>query len=122
MIKRLGEILVSENNRLTYIYKESEIKKIIEIINVSFEVKYKHNWITILRYDTHHGYMHRHSLISLDEKTEIIDKIGIRQKGSSKRLLRWAIDDIKSNYISYKRKIIERTVKKLDIQINIDFY
>lgn len=120
--RRPGEIMLSENNRITYIYKQIETGNIIEIVNASFEVKYLNKWITILRYDSHHGYMHRHRLITLDEETEIVDKIGVKQKGTTKRLLRWAIDDIKTNYIFYKRKIISRTNKKLKSKIDIDFY
>lgn len=120
--RRKGEIFISENNRITYIYEENNERRIIEIVNVSFEIQYKNKWITIVRYDNHHGYMHRHKMITLDTESEIVEKTGVRQKGTHKRVLSWAITDIKSNYIFYKRKIIARTRKKLRSKIDIDFY
>ena len=117
----LSEIPISLNNKLIYAFKQ-ESNKIIEIVNVCFNIKYKKNWIAILRYDNYHGYMHRHTLISLDDKTETIDTKGVKQKGTNKRLLSWAINDIKNNYIHYKKKVILRSSKKINKKISIDFY
>ena len=66
--------------------------------------------------------MHRHTLVSLDDKTETIDTKGVKQKGTNKRLLSWAINDIKNNYIHYKKKVILRSSKKINKKISIDFY
>lgn len=104
---------LSENNKLIYIYKKFKTGKIVEITSVGLNIRVKRNWITILYYDSAHGYLHRHERISIDRDDYVDTRVNVRQKGTVRRLLRWSIDDIKKNYLYYKKRFIQRNRRYL---------
>ena len=107
--RKVTQFALSQNNRLTYVYDYSSKRKSMEIVCVSLEIKIKDDWITIIRYDNHHdGILHRHTIIAYNNKANIVDYSGTKRKGSFNKLLSWAIQDIKSNYLVYKRKFLKR--------------
>lgn len=107
--KRITQFNLSENNRLTYVYGFSVKNQREEIICVSLEIKIKDDWVTIIRYDNHHdGILHRHTLVAYNNTVDIVDYEGTKRKGDFTKLLRWAIDDIKNNYLTYKHKFLKR--------------
>ncbi len=107
--RRLTQFNLSENNRLTYIYDYSVKRLCMEIVCVSLEIKIKNDWVTILRYDNHHdGVLHRHTLIAYSNTADIVDYNGTKRKGNFTKLLNWAIGDIQSNFMIYKRKFLNR--------------
>lgn len=112
---------LSQNNRLTYVYKTNEKRNIIEITNVSLEIKIGKKWTTIIRFDNAHGRLHRHIYFSPENNTDVVDYINVKQKGSQKELLCWAIDDLKKNYINYKKKYLKRC-KSIDFKHKIDLF
>ena len=115
-----NSIFLTENNKINYIYKTSLTGKVIEVTNVSLEIYFKKKWVTILRYDNYHGYMHRHVSVSISDNSDTATVLNVRQKGTNRRLLRWAIDDIKERYLIYKTKFLERSgYSKLDIIDNL---
>jgi len=61
-------IYLSDSDRITYAYKRNrENKKISEVVNVSLEIKIKSKWLTIKRYDSSHGFLHRHTRVSIGD-------------------------------------------------------
>ena len=90
----------------------------MEIICVSLEIKIADEWETIIYYDNHHdGKLHRHKKIAYGDFSDIVDYEGIKKHGSFTTLLNWAKHDIQNNYLTYKRKFIDRNKKRL---VNID--
>lgn len=115
-----NSILLTENNKINYIYKQSLTGKVIEVTNVSLDIYLKKKWVTILRFDNYHGYMHRHIRVSIQDSSDTATVLNVRQRGTYRRLLRWAIDDIKDRYLVYKRKFLERSgYSKSDIIDNL---
>lgn len=120
-IKR-NEIILSDNNRLSYIYKINMQKIITEIVCVSLEIKIKEDWLTIIYYDSHHdGILHRHTRSSIQSDADFVDYFGVKRKGDFNKKLHWAIDDIKHNYLNYKKQFIKSN-KKFGINLNIDLF
>ena len=121
-VKHINEIIISPNNRITYVYKESQKKQIIEVTCVSLEIKIENKWVTIIYYDSHHGgKLHRHTKIVFNDEADITDYANVKSKGSPASLLKWAIHDIKHNFIPYKRKFLKRNHTLLNI-VEIDEY
>jgi hypothetical protein len=103
-----NKISLTQNNRITYIYRILDTGRVVEVICVSLEIRYGEKWRTIIYYDNHHDFLHRHERINLETSSDITTTNGVRQKGTNRRLLRWAIQDISNNYISYKLKFLKR--------------
>lgn len=107
--RHLSEIILSDNNKIIYVYNDDLKTKQTEIVSVSLNIKILDNWVTILYYDNHHeGLLHRHNKISYNNEANIVDNEGVKKKGDWKKLLHWAIEDIKNNYIYYKKKFLYR--------------
>lgn len=110
-IKR-HEILLSENNRLSYVYKVKTTGEIGEVTCVSYDIKINNSWFTIVFYDSSHGgIMHRHTRIVVGGEEEVVNDDEVKKKGTQRRLLTWAIGDIKTNYLSYKKRFLKRNRK-----------
>jgi len=117
-----NDYLISENNRITYIYRTNIQGIIVEIICVSLEIRIQKDWKTIIYYDSYHdGALHRHTYSSIVNDSDVADYLGVRKKGGQKRLLRWAIDDIKNNYLHYKKQFVKRC-RKLGVSIDVEIY
>lgn len=115
---------ITENNRLTYIYKRDANKKIVEVTCASLEIKVRDKWNTIIYFDsdeTHSGILHKHTYVSLEKDADIVDYFGVKRKGSQKKLLEWAIKDIRTNYIVYKKQFIKR-LRQTGTDIDVDLY
>ncbi len=75
------EIPLTETDRITYVYARDKTKDAIrEIINVSYEAWIEKSWLTILRYDSTHGYLHQHTRFSLTQEKEFISKSTSRKR------------------------------------------
>jgi hypothetical protein len=104
------EIPLTKTDRITYVYaRDKKTDSIREIINVSYEAWIKKHWLTILRYDSTHGYLHQHTRFSLTKEKEFISKEHILQTGSHQDWLTFAIADIKTNFSSYRRAFFHRS-------------
>ena len=64
--------LFSHEDRVSYIYETDNKNNILNIICVSHEINIDDKWITIVRYDSEHGYLHRHTKISIEDITETV--------------------------------------------------
>jgi hypothetical protein len=104
------EIPLTETDRITYVYaRDKTTDDIREVTNVSYEAWIERNWLTILRYDSSHGYLHQHTRFSLTEQKEFINKEHILQDGSHQEWLTWAIENIKTNFLAYRRAFFNRS-------------
>ena len=55
---------LSHEDRITYNYaRKSSTNEIVEVVNVSFEILIKEKWHTIIRYDSHHGFLHKNIFV-----------------------------------------------------------
>ncbi|QQG44052.1 MAG: hypothetical protein HYW86_04275 [Candidatus Roizmanbacteria bacterium] len=120
--KRLTQYNLSTNNRITYVYEHLPNKNTTEIICVSLDIKIIDDWVTIIYYDSHHsGILHRHTRIAYNDDADIVDYDRVKRKGTWNKLLHWAIEDIKNNYLWYKRKFL-RLNKPLLKDIEVEEY
>ena len=105
IIEGNNPIYLSDSDRITYVYKrDKEKKNILEVVNVSLEIKIKNKWLTIKRYDSSHGFLHRHTRISINDDSEIISVAGVKKSGKHSNWLTWSIKDIKAKFWFYKSK------------------
>jgi hypothetical protein len=110
LVTKKSDQLLTTIDRLTYIYViDINTNKTIEVVNVSYEIKIEGDWKTIIRYDSAHGYLHRHSRVSLDDEKETTTRDSVKRKGDTKRWLTWAIQDIQKNFIEYRRLFFKRS-------------
>ncbi len=105
-----SEQLLTTTDRLIYIYViDTKTNRTIEIVNVSYEVKIEKHWKTIIRYDSAHGYLHKHIRVSLIDEKETTTRDRVKQKGDPKIWLTWAVGDIQRNFIEYRRLFFKRS-------------
>jgi hypothetical protein len=104
------EIPLTDTDRITYVYVKDKTTDVIQkVINVSYEAWIEKRWLTILRYDSTHGYLHQHARFSLTQEKEFISKEHILQLGSHQDWLTWAIEDIKTNFMAYRQAFFKRS-------------
>ena len=104
------EIPLTKTDRITYVYmKDTATRVIQEVVNVSYEAWIEKSWLTILRYDSTHGYLHQHTRFSLTREKEFISKEYILRAGSHQDWLTWAIADIKMNFSAYRLAFFKRS-------------
>jgi hypothetical protein len=97
-------------DRLTYVYQvDITTNTTRAVVNVSYEIHIAGNWQTIIRFDSAHGYLHKHSRISLDDKKETTTREDVIKTGDPKRWLTWAIQNIQKNFITYRRVFFMRS-------------
>lgn len=107
-VEAKAEIALTEEDQVVYIYERGENKNVTEVVNVSYQVLINDEWITIVRFDSEHGYLHCHKRISFEDKSEIVFTANyIPQKGTPQRWLTWSIQHLKERYLNYKRKFIK---------------
>jgi hypothetical protein len=104
------EIPLTDADRFTYVYARDKITDVIlEVINVSYEAWIDNSWLTLIRYDSAHGYLHQHTRFSLTQKKEFISIENVSQAGSHHEWLTWAIKDIRTNFLAYKNAFFKRS-------------
>jgi hypothetical protein len=104
------EIPLTDTDRITYVYVKDKTSDVIQkVINVSYEAWVEKSWLTILRYDSTHGYLHQHTRFSLIQEKEFISKEHILQLGSHQDWLTWAIENIKINFMAYRQAFFKRS-------------
>lgn len=105
------EIVLTDSDRLSVLYEVDENGKVQNVVNVSYDVKVGKGWVTIVHYDSKHGYLHRHMRISLAEPREEVTTSGVIQRGGPKKWLVWAIKDFTKDekYINYRVGFFRRS-------------
>lgn len=108
------EYTITENDRISYLYKINSDGVIKEVTCASFDLLLGENWTTIVYYDSYHsGMLHRHLLIDLEKKIEDVGSLNVRSKGTLKSRLTWAIHDLTYNYDNYKKGFMKRNKEYL---------
>jgi len=106
-------IILTPEDQIIYIYECDKNNKTTEVVNVSYQILIEDRWITIIRFDSEHGYLHCHQRISLNSEGEIVfTRNYLPKKGGPHRWLTWSIQHLKKNYLVYKKSFLE---KKADI-------
>ena len=102
------QINLSELDRITYSYKKIG-DEYTEVVNSSYETKINKKWITLIRFDTAHGQLHRHTRFSLDKDKEYITEEHVLEHGGGHHAwLTWTLRDLLSNFEHYKKKFMEQ--------------
>ena len=89
-------------DRLTYVYGLDGAGHTIAVINVSYEILISKRWVTIIRMDSAHGFLHRHARFSLENEMANVENVSMPKKGTQKELLRWAIKNLSFHFYEYK--------------------
>lgn len=105
----INKFYLSDSDRLTYSYELNKKKEIQKVVNVSLEVLIGNKWTTIVRYNSKHGYLHRHMRVSLDNPSDVPTTIGVRKRGNPQSWLTWAIKDIRKNFTNYRTGFFRRS-------------
>lgn len=104
-----SEIILSPSDRITHIKKINANNEVVEVVNVSYEVNLDGEWLTIVRYDSSHGYLHRHVLISLDNRFETTSTSSVIKRGQPDDWYAWAITDIQKRFLEYRVGFMRRS-------------
>lgn len=108
-----AEIPLTEEDRITYIYKIDQKGIVREVTCVSYEIFINETWITIVYYDSSHdSILHRHVRVSLKNSSDAPSTDGVKKNGSQHRFLTWSIEDIQHNYLMYKKHFLKRSQLK----------
>lgn len=85
--------------------------KTVKIADITFLIFINDEWQWVVRYDDHGGagLLHRHERLSLHDESETTTPLPVRKKGNKKKLTEWAIDDIRKNYLNYRKKFLSRS-------------
>lgn len=110
--KDAGDIYFGDTDKIVYVNKKIKTKKMVEITTVAYASYIKGEWITIIYYDnepSHKVNMHVHVTDNLYDRNDVITTVGVRQRGSVHRLHTWAVEDLKTNWMNYKRAFLKRS-------------
>ncbi|KKU49221.1 MAG: hypothetical protein UX67_C0003G0006 [Candidatus Woesebacteria bacterium GW2011_GWF2_46_8] len=107
--------LLTETDRITYSYELGGDNSISKIVNVSYEVEIENKWTTIIRFDSEHGKMHCHMMVSLQDPEEVVVPSGwIIKKGRPKDWLTWAMKHLRKKFLNYRVGFFKRSkIKQL---------
>ncbi|MEK7502585.1 MAG: hypothetical protein AAB609_03590 [Patescibacteria group bacterium] len=112
LVKKQHEFNITPTDRVINTYM-IDSKKLREITSISYECLINGEWVTIVYYDndkSHSDRLHVHFKISYqNQEYEAPQSKNVRQKGTARRLNTWAVEDLKNNYIIYKRKFFKRS-------------
>lgn len=107
-----NQIYLTETDRITYVYAITDNRKIVNVVNVSYDLKVNDKWVTVVRYDSEHGYLHRHDRIKNSE-VEVTTIFGVIKKGDASEWLTWAVNDIIKKNQDYKTGFLKRNKDRL---------
>lgn len=105
---------LSETERIRYVYSLNKQNRITNIVSVVYDLLIKEEWVTVIYYDSEHGSLHRHETISFEDRSDIVTEENVKKKGTKKMLLTWAIKDIQTRYIYYKKLFLKRSNLNID--------
>ena len=104
---------LSHTDKLVWVYKEVKEKnkiQITEIVTVSFVTEINDKEYTVVYYDnTHDKTLHQHIYNSIFDNSDSIVPLSVRKKGNQKKLLNWAIKDIRNNWQKYRNEYYRRS-------------
>lgn len=101
-------ITLTPDDQIIYIYECDENRKTTEVVNVSYQILLDSDWVSIIRFDSEHSYLHGHRRISGVNDVEVVFTAGVVKKGNPQRWLTWAIQHLKKFYLDYRRSYLKR--------------
>ncbi len=108
------EFTLSEIERIRYTYTRNILNRITTIICVSYDLNINNEWVTIIYYDSEHGFLHRHETISMENRNDIVTEESIKKKGNVEVWLTWAIKDILKSHVYYRNLFLKRSSFNID--------
>lgn len=93
---------LTEVDREIYSYEIDNQGIIQKVVDVSYDIYIDNHWITIVRYDSEHGFLHRHTRVSLEYLYDTPTTGGVIKRGGPQTWLTWARKDISKNYLNYR--------------------
>lgn len=106
------EIFLGETDKIVYVNKLLKTRRMVGITTVAYASLIKKKWITLVYYDNEpsHGVnLHVHITDNFTDRNDAATTDGVRQKGSVRRLHTWAVENLKNNWIYYKRAFLKRS-------------
>jgi len=100
---------ISESDRVIYSYETDKERNIQKVVNVCYDVNINSEWITIVRYDSKHGFLHRHMRVSLGNPSDTPSTAGVIKKGKPHKWLSWARKDISKKFLNYRKGFLKRS-------------
>ena len=111
--KKDFEFLLNKNqtDKLHCCIQTNKNGKYVKIADITFLIFHNNQWEWVVRYDDHggQGFMHRHERVSLKDESETTIPLPVRKNGNKKKLTEWAIDDVRKNYLHYRRRFLDRS-------------
>ena len=99
---------IVQSDRISFSVLRNEKNNLRKVENISYEIYIKDRWEWIVRYDDHggSGSLHRHIRISLDDNRDVESASGIKKYKNKNYELTWVCDDIKRNYLNFRKKFL----------------
>lgn len=107
-----AEIYLGETDKIVYVNKLLKTRRMVEITTVAYSSLIKGEWITIVYYDNEpsHGVsLHVHITDNFTDRKDASTTDGVRQRGTVRRLHTWAVENLKNNWIYFKRAFLKRS-------------
>lgn len=101
----------AQQDRISFSVLRNDNNKLRKIENISYEININDNWEWVVRYDDHGGAgsLHRHIRVSLKDNSEVQSTDGIKKYKNKDFELTWVCDDIKRNYLDFRRKFLKNS-------------
>ncbi len=99
----------TNTDRVIYCYEIDGEKTIQKVVDVSYDVYVNNQWVTIVRYDSKHGFLHRHMRVSLENISDTPTTGGVIKRGKPQTWLTWARKDVSKNFLNYRVGFFKRS-------------
>lgn len=109
IISKSAEFPLTDEDKVIYVYEINAAQKVSEVVNVSYQALMVGSWVTLLRFDSEHGFLHGHRRISLRNEQEVVFTAGVKRKGTPHHWLTWAIEYLIKNHLDYKKSFLKRS-------------
>ncbi len=98
-------------DRISFSVLKNEKNNLRKIENISYEISINDKWEWVVRYDDHGGLgsLHRHIRVSLKDNSEVESSDGIKKYKNKDFELTWVCNDIKINYLNFRRKFLRNS-------------
>lgn len=102
---------IAQTDRISFSVLKNEKNNLRKIENISYEISIHDKWEWVIRYDDHggSGFLHRHIRISLKDNSAVESADGIRRYKNKDYELTWVCDDIKRNYLMFRKKFLKNS-------------
>lgn len=102
---------IAQTDRISFSVLRNDKNDLRKIENISYEINIDNSLEWIVRYDDHGGTgsLHRHIRISLKDNRSVESTDGIRRYKNKNYELTWACNDIKKNYLRFRKNFLKHS-------------